>query len=282
MEEIEMKRAKGSRGKANDGRRRLAMKFLVPLAVGMAWTAHADGAVRTETIDYSDGETALQGFLAYDDAKAGTRPGVLVVHDWTGVGPYAKGRAEMLASQGYVAFALDMYGTGVRPTTQEECAKQAGIYRADRGLMRARAAAGLAQLRKLEIVDPKRIAVIGYCFGGGVGLELARSGAGVAGTVVFHGNLDTPNPDDAKRIKGKILVCHGADDPYVPPAQVAAFEDEMRRAGIDWTFVSYGGAVHSFTRPDAGNDNSKGAAYNEAADRRSWGAMTQFFNEIFQ
>ncbi len=258
------------------------MKFLVPLAIGMAWTAHAQGSVRTETVDYAHGDAGLQGFLAYDDERTGPRPGVLVVHDWTGVGSYAKGRAEMLAAQGYVAFALDMYGRDVRPKTQEECAKQAGIYRADRGLMRARAVAGLEQLRKLEIVDPKRIAVIGYCFGGGVALELTRAGADLAGVVVFHGNLDTPNPDDAKNIKGKVLICHGADDPYVPPAQVVAFEDEMRRAGVDWTLVSYGGAVHSFTRPDAGSDNSKGAAYNEAADKRSWGAMTQFFNEIFR
>jgi dienelactone hydrolase len=280
--EVEMHRTDGSRLSTNEGRRRLAMKFIVPLAIGMAWTAHAQGKVRTETVDYSHGDVQLQGFLAYDDERPGPRPGVLLVHDWTGVGPYAKGRAEMLAAQGYVAFALDMYGKDIRPTTQEECAKQAGIYRADRGLMRARAAAGLEQLKKLEIVDPKRIAVIGYCFGGGVALELARAGADLEGVVVFHGNLDTPNPDDAKKIKAKVLVCHGADDPYVPPAQVAAFEDEMRKAGVDWTLISYGGAVHSFTRPDAGNDNSKGAAYNESADKRSWGAMTLFFNEIFR
>lgn len=257
-------------------------KFVVPLAIGMAWTAHAEGSIRTETVDYAHGGTQLQGILAYDDQLTGPRPGVLVVHDWTGVGPYVKSRAEMLASQGYVAFALDMYGKDVRPKTPDECAKQAGIYRADRALMRARAAAGLEQLAKLSTVDSKRLAVIGYCFGGGVALELARSGADVGGVVVFHGNLDTPNPDDAKQIKGKVLVCQGADDPYVPPAQVAAFEDEMRKAGVDWSLISYGGAVHSFTRPDAGSDNSKGAAYNEAADRRSWGAMTQLFNEIFK
>jgi dienelactone hydrolase len=258
------------------------MKFLVPLAVGLVWTAHAQGKIRTETIDYQQGGADLQGYLAYDDELAGPRPGVLVFHDWTGVGPYVQGRAEMLAAQGYVAFAADIYGKGIRPQTTEECAKQAGIYRADRALMRARAAAGLEQLRKLASVDPKRIAAIGYCFGGGVALELARSGAELAGVVTFHGNLDTPNPGDAKNIKGKILVCAGADDPYVPPAQVAAFEDEMRNAGVDWELISYGGAVHSFTRPDAGSDNSKGAAYNERADKRSWGAMTQFFNEIFQ
>jgi dienelactone hydrolase len=273
---IEMKCAWERRG------RMLVATVLLPLAIGVVWTSHAEGRLRTADIDYKQGETVLQGYLSFDDVGTGERPGVLVFHDWTGVGPYVKGRADMLAAMGYIVFVPDIYGKGIRPTTPEECGKQAGIYRADRSLMRARAAAGLEQLLSLETVDPKRIAAIGYCFGGGVALELARSGAALAGVVSFHGNLDTPNPDDAKNIKAKILVCHGADDPYVPPAQVSAFEDEMRKAGVDWQLISYGGAVHSFTRSDAGTDNSKGAAYNRKADTRSWAAMTQFFNEILE
>jgi len=159
-----------------------------------------------------------------------------------------------------VAFGADIYGKGVRPATTEEAAKQAGIYRADRALMRARARAALDRLKAEEHVDPARVAAIGYCFGGGTVLELARSGAEVAGVVSFHGNLDTPNAADAKQIRGKVLVCHGADDPYVPAEQIAAFQKEMREAGVDWQMVSYGGAVHSFTNPDAGSDPSRGVA----------------------
>jgi dienelactone hydrolase len=206
----------------------------------------------------------------------------LVVHDWGGPGDYSRRRTEQLADAGYVAFAIDMYGQGVRPTTMDEKAKQAGIYRSDRALMRARARAGLDALLANPRVDPKQVAAIGYCFGGGTALELARSGAPLAGVVSFHGNLDTPNSGDAKAIKAKILVCHGADDPYVPAEQVSAFQKEMKDAGVDYQFIAYSGAVHAFTQKEAGNDNSKGVAYNEAADRRSWQAMRDFFAEVLR
>ena len=178
---------------------------------------------------------------------------------------------------GYVAFAIDMYGKGIRPKTPQEAAAQAGIYKQDRALMRARALAGLEVLRSNPLCDPKRVAAIGYCFGGTVVLEIARSGADVAGVVSFHGGLDTPTPADAKNIRCKVLVLHGGDDPHVPRKDVDAFEDEMRAAGVDWQLVVYGGAVHSFTNPAAGNDKSKGAAYNAEADSRSWEAMKAFF-----
>jgi dienelactone hydrolase len=243
----------------------------------------AEAKVEAQKIQYKHGDVALEGYLALPAGPSSAkRPGILIVHDWTGVGPYLKMRAEQLADSGFVALAIDMYGQGVHPTTPEECAKQAGIYRADRALMRARAQAGLAVLQKQPMVDPDRIAAIGYCFGGGVALELARSGAPLRGVVSFHGNLDTPNPADARQIKGKILVCHGGDDPYVTPEQVAAFEKEMRDAGVDWQVNIYGGAVHAFTVPSAGNDNNKGAAYNARADARSWQAMADFFREIFR
>jgi dienelactone hydrolase len=188
----------------------------------------------------------------------------------------------MLASLGYVALAIDMYGKGVRPQSNEEAGKQAGIYKSDRKLMRSRAQAGLDFLRKHELVDVTRLAAIGFCFGGTTVLELARSGAELDGVVSFHGGLDTPNPADAENIKCKILVLHGGDDPFVPKEHVEAFEEEMRQAGVDWQLIAYGGAVHSFTNPAAGNDNSKGAAYNETADKRSWQALQDFFNEIFK
>ncbi len=242
----------------------------------------AQAAVRTEKVTYRQGDTELVGFLAYDDAAAGRRPGVLVAPEWWGLNDYAKRRAEQLARLGYVAFALDMYGKGKTTTDPKEAGLLAGRFRSDRQLMRARAAAGLEVLKGRPLVDPARLAAIGYCFGGTVVLELARSGADLKGVVSFHGGLATPNPADAKNIKGKVLVLHGADDTFESPAEIAAFQEEMRQGHVDWQMVFYGGAVHSFTNPDAGKAGIKGVAYNEAADRRSWQAMQDFFAEIFK
>jgi dienelactone hydrolase len=254
----------------------LTIVLLAPFLCGLV-----RGAIVTKSVEYNDGSVALEGYLAYDDSLPGLRPGVLVVHEWNGLGDYVKGRAEQLAKLGYVALAVDIYGKGIRPQNAEEAAAQAGMYRKDRPLMRRRITAGFDWLKQSKLVDPTRIAAIGYCFGGGVVLELARSGAAVAGVVSFHGNLDTPNPADAINIKGKVLVLHGADDPYVTLEQVTAFEKEMREAKVDWQLIMYGGAVHSFTNPASGNDPSKGVAYNAAADRRSWEAMKRFFTEAF-
>ncbi len=260
------------------------MKYLFLIALIMICTVVADARaeVRTGVVEYSQGGKALEGYLAYDDTIIGKRPAVLVVHEWVGINPYIRQRTEQLAKLGYIAFAADIYGKGIRPQNPKEAAAQAAIYKSDRKLMRARAEAGLDVLRKHQLTDPGRIAAIGYCFGGTTVLELARSGADVAGTVSFHGGLDTPNPADAKNVKGKILALHGADDPVVPVKDVLAFQDEMRKAGVDWQMNIYGGAVHSFTNPASGNDNTKGVAYNEKADKRSWEAMKLFFSEIFR
>ena len=250
------------------------------LLLTFATSLHA--AVQTKIIEYQQGDQILEGYMAWDDAVTGPRPGVLVVHEWTGLGDYAKMRAKKLAELGYIAFAADIYGKGVRPATPQEAGAQAGKYKNDPKLMRQRVSAGLDVLRREPLCDPKRVAAIGYCFGGTCVLELARSGAEVAGVVSFHGGLATANPADAKNIRGKVLVLHGGDDPHVPPKEVEAFEDEMRAAGVDWQVVVYGGAVHAFTNPASGNDKSRGAAYNAAADRRSWEAMKAFFAEIFK
>jgi dienelactone hydrolase len=258
------------------------MKYLIMLIAFLTMAVSAEAAVKTRVIEYKQGDTVLQGYLAWDDMQYARRPGILVAHEWNGLGPYVKRRAEMLARLGYVAFAADIYGKGVRPATPAESNKTAAIYKNDRALMRARAEAGLAVLKEQKIVDPKRIAAIGYCFGGTTVLELARDGADVKGTVSFHGGLATPTPQDAKNIKGKVLALHGADDPFVKADEVAAFQDEMRKAGVDWQMNFYSGAVHGFTNPDNGTDNSKGAAYNANADKRSWEAMKQFLAEIFK
>jgi dienelactone hydrolase len=255
------------------------LRFAVAAALGLLVTT-ARAEIVTKTVEYKQGETVMEGFLAYDSAGPAKKPGVLVVHDWKGLGPGPKARAEQLAKMGYVAFAADIYGKGGRPAPGKEGAT-AGAYFKDRALMRSRVVAAFDELSRQPNVDAGRIAAIGYCFGGTTVLELARSGAGVVGTVVFHGILDTPTPADAKNIKGKVLVLHGADDPYVPDAQLKAFEDEMRAAKVDWQVVKYSGAVHAFAVVEAGNDPSKGAAYNATADRRSWKAMEDFFAEIF-
>jgi len=251
------------------------------LLLALSTLAPARAALQHDVIEYRDGDTVLQGYMVRREEMKGEAPGILVIHDWNGLGDYEKKRADMLAELGFVAFALDIYGKGVRPTTPQESGAQAGKYRADRALLRRRAQAGLQVLRNSPLSDNNRLAAIGYCFGGGAALELARSGAEIRGVVSFHGNLDTPNANDAKNIKGSVLVLHGADDPHVPADQVAAFREEMRGAKVDWQLISYGNAVHAFTVPEAGNDPSTGVAYNEKADKRSWQAMQQFFGEIF-
>jgi len=246
-----------------------------------AATCPASAAIKTTMVDYKEGDTQLSGYLAYDDALQGKRPGVIVVHEWYGLNDYAKKRAEQLAGLGYVAFAADIYGKGVLAKDAKEAGAMAGKYKEDRPLLRARVNAALETLRKLPNVDTSKVAAMGYCFGGTTVLELARSGADVVGVVSFHGALGTPTPVEAGKLKAKILALHGADDPFVPENEVGQFVKEMRDAKADWELVAYGNSVHGFTNPGNGNDNSKGAAYNAEADRKSWERMKDFFNEVF-
>jgi dienelactone hydrolase len=258
------------------------MKYACFILLFFFLATNVQAKLHTETVEYKEGDTVLEGYLVYDDAIKGERPGVMIVHEWTGLGPYVKRRANELAELGYIAFAADIYGKGVRPKDHEEAARVSGIYFKDRTLMRARAKAGLEVLKNYELTEKSRIAAMGYCFGGATVLELARSGSDIAGVVSFHGALATPNPEDAKNIKAKVLVFHGAEDPFVPQEAVLAFQNEMRKSGADWQMVIFGRAVHSFTVPEAGNDPSKGMAYNEKADKRSWEMMKLFFKEIFR
>jgi dienelactone hydrolase len=258
------------------------MKTTFALLLLMFTMSPLRAEVKTQLIEYADGDVTLQGFVAWDPEKAAKdAPGVLVVHQWLGLTDYEQSRCKQLADLGYVAFALDIYGKETRPKNMQQAGEFAGIYKKDRSLYRRRLNLGLEQLKSQKNVAAGKIAAIGYCFGGTGVLELARSGADISGVVSFHGGLDSPTPEDGKNIKAKILVCHGADDPFVPAKDIDAFKAELTAAKVDWQMISYSNAVHSFTQPMAGNDNSRGAAYNEKADHRSWKAMRQFFDEAF-
>jgi dienelactone hydrolase len=230
---------------------------------------------------YADGATKLAGYVARPAAMKGKIPGVVVIHQWMGLTDHERKVSDDLAKLGYVALAADIYGEGVHPKNTAEAGKLAGTYKGDRALYRRRIAAALETLKAQKGVDASRLAVIGFCFGGTGALEAARAGLPVKAVVSFHGGLDTPEGLSVLPIKAKVLVCHGADDPFVPAKDVAAFQDEMRQSKADYVFVAYGGAVHAFTQKEAGNDNSKGAAYNEAAHRRSWQHMKAFLQECF-
>ncbi|HEY8272249.1 MAG TPA: dienelactone hydrolase family protein [Pseudobdellovibrionaceae bacterium] len=235
--------------------------------------------VKTEVVEYKQDGTTLEGFLAYDPSFKGPHSAILIVHEWTGLGDYVKGRAKELAAKGYVAFALDIYGKGVRPALPKEAAKEAGKYKENRKLMRERAKAGYDFIKAQPFVDSSKIIAMGYCFGGTVALEMGRSGLPLAGVVSFHGGLATPTPQDAKNFKAKLLVLHGAIDPYTKD-EVPGFQKEMDEARVDYQLISYGGTVHAFTNPQAGNDIKTGAAYNALSDRRSMQAFMGFLNEV--
>lgn len=251
-----------------------------PIAALCLFTLSALAGIVEKPVEYSADGIVFEGWAAYDDKDAAKRPAVLVIHQWTGVSDNEKMRARMLAKLGYNVFCADVYGKGIRPQPPAAGA-EAGKYKKDRALLRQRVNTALQVLLKDPRTDITRVACIGYCFGGTAAIELARHGAPVKGVVSFHGGLDSPTPEDGRHIKGKLLALHGADDPFVPAADIAAFEKEMKEAGVDYQLVSYPGAVHAFTQKAAGDDNSKGAAYNEAADKASWEEMRRFFTKIF-
>ncbi|MEM8883435.1 MAG: dienelactone hydrolase family protein [Planctomycetota bacterium] len=235
----------------------------------------ASAGIVSKTVEYKDGDTVLAGEVVRDDTWTGKRPAVLVVHQWKGITDHERTFAKRLVGLGYVAFVCDIYGKGVRPKNAQEARATAGLYRGAKEkveLFRRRLDAALRTMRAHASIDGARIGAIGFCFGGGGVLELARAGADVKGVVSFHGGLTTPLP--ATAVKAKVLVCHGADDPLVPDEHVVAFMQEMRKAKADWRLIAYGGAVHSFTQPSA---NRKGVAeYHEPSAKRSWQDMKRF------
>jgi dienelactone hydrolase len=243
--------------------------FLASSPIGMA-------AVKTKIVEYKSGSNSFEGLLVYPANAKGKVPGVLMIHNWMGVTEETKTQAARMAELGYAVFAADIYGKGIRPKGPEDAGKLAGTYKSDRKLFRERLQLGLDTLQAQSGVDSSKLLAVGYCFGGTGVVELARSGANVKGVVSFHGGLDSPTPADGKNIKARVLALHGADDPYVKAEDLAAFEQEMRDNQIDWELVKYGNTVHSFTDKAAGNDNSKGAAYNAKADVRSFEAFKVF------
>lgn len=241
--------------------------------------------VRTEAVSYTVDGTEHRGYIAYDAAVEGERPGVLVVHEWWGLNDYARRRARMLAEAGYTAMALDMYGEGAVADHPEDAGAMAGEVRASMERMRDRFTAAASVLRDHALVDGDRIAAIGYCFGGSVVLEMARQGADLAGVASFHGALDTEQPARAGEVGAEVLVLHGAADVFVPAEQVEAFRAEMDAAGVDYEIIEYEGAMHGFTNPaadEAGERFDLPLAYDGTANRESWTALMAFLERTLE
>lgn len=234
-----------------------------------------------KNVDYSYNGTTMKGYLAYDDAKSGPRPGVLVVHEWWGLNDYIRARTRELAGMGYVAFAPDMYGEGKTTRDPKEAGALSGAVRQQNELA-PRARAGLDILRKQQGVDGKRIGAMGFCFGGSTVLALAYSGEPLAGVVTFHGSLIVPNEQQRTQIKAPLLILHGEEDKFIKPETITELKTVLDQNKVDWYMVTYAHAVHAFTNPDAGSFHIPGIAYNEKAARRSWDEMQRFFGETLR
>lgn len=251
---------------------RIAAVLLPVISAGLL-AAPARAEMKTQWVDYTQGSTALQGYLAYDDAVAGKRPGILLLHRRDGMSELTLQNAQMYARQGYVVFAPDIFGKSVRPTTVAEQEAQSRLYSADRPLMRARATAGLDILLKNPMVDPAKIAIVGYCFGGEVAIELAETGAPILGSVTIHGSFRGFPSDAAKNIKGRVLILHGANDPVAPLPEVVGLINQLTAAKVGWELQLYSGTAHGFSTP-------KDAA-EMRANEQSKVAAARFFRQVF-
>jgi dienelactone hydrolase len=259
------------------------MRRLFAVAVLSLFAASAFAAPRAEKVSWKDGGKDFDGYLVWDDASKAPRPGLVMVPNWYGVTDAAVAKAKVLAGKDYVILLADVYGRGIRPKNADEAGKATGVATADPKALRSHAAAALATLKgagKKAPVDASRIGAIGFCFGGMVALELGRMGADLDGIATFHGNLSTKLPAATGALKGPVLVMNGAEDTFVSHEQIQGFYDEMRKAGADWEFVNFGGAVHCFAEPDEHN-TVPGCNFNPAAYKRSVFLMHGFFNEAF-
>ena len=260
-------------------------RLFLALLLLFSFKAQAMGAIIGDPVSYKAGDFTMQGYLAYDDTIAGKRPGILVVHEWWGLNEYSRERARMLAGLGYTALAVDMFGNGKTAKHPDEAGKFAAEAMQNMAAATERFEAALRLLREHPTVDPDHIAAIGYCFGGGVVLQMAREGLDLDAVVSFHGQLATKNPAKPGAIKARILVCAGEDDALVPYSQIEAFRKEMEAAGADFTIITYPGAMHSFTNPGADIYAEKfniPVGYNKEADRKSWQDMQEFLKATFE
>ncbi len=255
------------------------------LALVLAIPALLVAKVVGKSVEYKSGDVTLKGYLAYDSSIKEKRPGVLVIHEWWGLTGYPKHRAEMLAKLGYVAFAADMFGDGKIAENPTDAQKYAGESMKDFSALKAKFEAALDLLKKDDHVDPTNIAAIGYCYGGGVVLNMARAGLDLKGVVSFHGSLGAATTAEKGNVKAKLLVCSGAADKFISPQDVEKFKKEMSDAGADMKYVAYEGALHAFSNPEAtalGKKFNIPIAYNAKADKRSWNEMQDFFKMIFK
>jgi len=260
-------------------------RFLLMVITLVVFAGQGNATVVGKEVSYNEGDTVLKGYLAYDDSIKGKRPGILVVHEWWGHNEYARKRARMLAEEGYTALAVDMYGDGKLADHPDSAGKFAGMVTSNMPMMKARFLAAEKTLKSQPTVDNKKIAAIGYCFGGGVVLNMARTGMDINAVVSFHGSLDAKIPVSKGKIKAEVLVLHGADDPFVKPEAIKAFKQEMNDANVSYRFISYPETKHSFTNPDAdafGQKFSLPLAYNANADKQSWQEMLNLFKKVFK
>ncbi len=255
------------------------MRSILTLVALVALTGTALADVKKVPVDYKFDGVTLKGELYFDDALAGKLPGVLVVHEWWGLNEYAKGRAAALAKLGYAAFACDMYGDGKTVEHPQDATKMAGDVRKNMAVWQGRAKAALDAMAKQDKVDATKMAAIGYCFGGSTALQLAYTGADLKAVVTFHSALPAVTAEQAKAIKAKVLINHGAQDNFISEESIDKFTATLTDAKVDLDFRNYAGSVHSFTVPDAGKHKIDGMAYNEAADKESWTAMKDLFKK---
>ena len=257
-------------------------RFMLAFGMVLAAVSLARGEIRMQQVEYKDGDTVCEGYLSYDDATQDLRPAVLVIPEWWGITEYPKHRADQLAKMGYVAFVADIYGKGQMSDDVKIVGPLHAAFMSDRKLYRQRAFAGLNTLLSQKYVDKTRVAAIGYCFGGSGVLELARAGAPLVGVISFHGDLSRTVDEGPDHITAKILICHGAADPMVTPKVLADCEAELVDEKANYQINIYSGAEHAFTNPAADSHHIPGIAYNEQADKRSWAAAKDFFEEIFK
>jgi dienelactone hydrolase len=259
--------------------------IVITLVLGMVGVATAEPKIVGKAVEYSAQGVVMKGYLAYDENIKGKRPGVLVIHEWWGLNDYARKRARMLAELGYTGLAVDMYGEGKEAIHPDDAGKFSSELMKNFDVAKIRFIAAMDFLKQQATIDPTRIAAIGYCFGGGVVLNMARQGIDLKGVASFHGSLNAVKPAQVGNVKAKILVLHGGDDKFIPTEQIEAFKQEMKSAGAYFQFISYPGAVHSFTNPEAdalGKKFNMAIAYNADADLKSWDELKKFLSTIFK